>query len=155
MIIYNLKRFGLYINDVCAHFFYVGLLIGTWKDNMPRNGWLIFLVPLAYIASSDVLGMMPIHIIFVLTIAMGMIGCWEHIKGGEISKIIVKIGRHSLAILIFHPIITTLSRLLFRPILSIESTGILLSVIILFADVGLSILIENLMRRARINKLIF
>ena len=88
-------------------------------------------------------------------LAFGVLDIADKINYGTLGRAFVFMGKHSLVILLFHPMITTLARLFSNYVLEIEHTGILLSLIMLSVDIVCCIMIERVMRLLRIDKFVF
>lgn len=152
---YLLKSAGVALNVICLSFFYIGIFVGMLCDKMPRRLLCLFVAPLVYLIPVDCFKSSPLHIVWVLCIVFGMLGLGDKSKDTSFVKGFSFLGKHTLTILVFHPFITTAARLFSGKILQFESTGVLLSLVILSVDVICCILIEFIMNRLRLNKLLF
>lgn len=154
-IAYLLKSAGLALNFTCLSFFYIGIFIGTLFDRMPRHLLCLCAAPLVYLIPCESFMHSPLHAVWVLCVLFGMLGAGEKLKYSWFVKCFSFLGRHTLTILLFHPFITTASRLFSGKLLMMENTGVLLSLVILSVDVSCCVLFELALRKIKLQKLLF
>jgi fucose 4-O-acetylase-like acetyltransferase len=147
---------GLDLFTSWVPFFFVGIAFGRSFKRFPRHGASLFFAPLAYFLFKE-MGeeCFIMHIIWVALLAFGILGVADRVNDYVLGRMFSFLGKHSLTILLFHPMFTTVARLFSNYVLEIEGTGILLSVIVLIFDIGCCIISELIMRMLRVNKLVF
>ena len=155
VIMYGLRSLGVSVNLLCLPFFYYGMIVGLSCDRMPRHPLFLVLALMAYVIPTSRFVSTPLHVVWVIGIAFGFLGVVGLQKCQHAVRPLAFLGEHSLAILVFHPLITTILRPLGSMVLSLESTGVLLSIIMLACNVCLCVFLELSMRKLHIYKIIF
>ena len=150
-----LRKVGLHLFAGWTPFFFLGVILGLGFDRLPRNVICLLLAPIAYFVTGGRFEYLTIHFVYVLLVAFGILGLGELVKERMVGRIGAFLGRHSLVILLFHPMVTTAVRLLARYILMIDESGILLSVIICIVDIVFCLAIECILRLVHLQRVIF
>lgn len=154
LVFFLLRKVGLQVFVGWTPFFFLGVVLGLAFDRLPRNVFCLILAPIAYFVVGGKFEHFTIHFVYVLLIAFGILGLGELVKERMVGRIGAFLGRHSLVILLFHPMVTTVVRLLARYILMIDESGILLSVIICIVDIVCCLAIEFILRLLHLQRII-
>ncbi len=135
-------------------YFSIGFIIGQFHSEIPASicGALGIAISLSFLRVDRGL---PGNYLWVLSLVVLLVYCLRKINDARIGKGLAWLGRHTLAILLFHPIFNHVVNALFVHLLKLEGSGIMVGMVSLAVNVGLCLSLEAGIRKIPLSKIIF
>lgn len=137
-----------------ALYFAIGMFIRRWIGTLPgfwQGGVLAVMMLLFFCVDRECVGNYP----FVLSLVSFMLWAASLISMNKVGRIIAYVGRHSIALLLFHPFFLGAAKPIYKPMLSVDPTGISgMICVCLLAIIG-CLLIDYVIRITFLRKLVY
>lgn len=134
-------------------YFYVGFYGRKVLTVLPGD-WMFLLVAALSFFTLDVSRGSLGNVVWVLSLCFGGLGLIQQHKGSRIICSLATVGRHSMVILLFHPLFVGVVKKFSAVFLFVDRSGLFCKVVACMVAVVGCILLENVLDRLRIKKVV-